>query len=153
MGFQDLDHVGFTVLSLDRSIPFYAQLLDQGPLARLAWHPETDEFVGRIIGYERLAIEAAFFKLPGGSILELLEYHHPPGARVDLETYNVGNAHLGLRTDDIHREYERLRDLAAFRHHEPVEIPSGPAMGGYAIYLRDPDGITIEIVQAPPTAR
>jgi catechol 2,3-dioxygenase-like lactoylglutathione lyase family enzyme len=151
MGFQDLDHVGFTVSSLDRSIPFYTQLLGEEPVARLAWEPAGDAFVGRIVGYEGLAIEAAFFRLPNGSVLELLEYHHPPNARVDMETYNVGNAHLGLRTDDIQREYDRLSDLAAFRHHEPVEIPSGPAAGGYAIYLRDPDGITIEIVQAPPT--
>jgi catechol 2,3-dioxygenase-like lactoylglutathione lyase family enzyme len=150
MGFHDLDHVGFTVSSLDRSIPFYTELLGEGPLARLAWEPQADAFVSHIIGYEQLALEAAFFRLPNGSILELLEYGHPPSARVDMETFNVGNAHLGLRTDDIHREYDRLRDLVAFRHHEPVEIPSGPAAGGYAIYLRDPDGITIEIVQPPP---
>jgi catechol 2,3-dioxygenase-like lactoylglutathione lyase family enzyme len=152
MCFRALDHVGVTVSSLERSIPFYTELLGEGPLARLAWGPERDAFVGHIIGYERPTIEAAFFGLPGGSILELLEYHHPPSARPDMETYNVGNAHLGLRTDDIHREYDRLRDLVAFRHDAPVEIPSGPAKGGYAIYMRDPDGITIEIVQAPPSA-
>ena len=150
MRYQGLDHVGFTVASLDRSIPFYTMLLGEEPVARLAWEPGADEFVGRIIGYDGLAIEAAFWNLPGGAILELLEYHHPPTAHVDMETYNVGNAHLGLRTDDIHRDFERLREHAEFRHHEPVEIPSGPAKDGYAIYLRDPDGITIEIVQAPP---
>ncbi len=150
MRYRSLDHVGFTVASLERSIPFYTMLLGEEPVARLAWGPVADEFVGRIIGYDDLAIEAAFWTLPDGVVLELLEYHHPPAARVEMETYNVGNGHLGLRTDDIHRDFERLREHVAFRHQAPVEIPSGPAKGGYAVYLRDPDGITIEIVQAPP---
>ena len=150
MHYSALDHVGFTVSSLDRSIPFYTRLLGEEPVGRLGWEPENDEFVGRIIGYPGLAIEAAFFLLPGGMILELLEYRHPPAGAVDMETTNVGNGHLGLRTDDIHAEYERLRAHVEFRNHEPVLIPSGPAKGGYAIYMRDPDGITIELVQAPP---
>jgi hypothetical protein len=28
--------------------------------------------------------------------------------------------------------------------------PSGPAKGGFAIYLRDPDGIAVDLVHASP---
>ena len=62
----------------------------------------------------------------------------------------LGNGHLGLASEDIHADYERLRDLSSSAAPPPSEIPSGPARGGWAIYLRDPDGITVEIVQAPP---
>ena len=152
MHYRGLDHIGFTVTSLDRSIPFYTLLLGEEPVARLAWHAEADEFVGRIVGYRGLQLAGAFWKLPGGTILELLEYRHPPSGHVNMETYNVGNGHLGLLTDDIQADFERLRTHVEFRNSEPVRIPSGPAAGGYAIYFRDPDGITIELVQAPPSA-
>ena len=67
-----------------------------------------------------------------------------------METFNVGNGHLCLVTEDIHLDFERLRGIAEFRDPEPTQIPWGPYQGGWACYLRDPDGISIEILQAPP---
>ena len=93
---------------------------------------------------------ANVWTLPGGTILELLEYHHPDPETVDTETYNVGNAHLCLVVDDLDAEFERLHGRAVFRHPEPVEIPWGPYKGGKACYLRDPDGISIELLESPP---
>jgi catechol 2,3-dioxygenase-like lactoylglutathione lyase family enzyme len=150
MRFGGIDHIGFTVSSLDRAVRFYTMLLGEEPIGRLAWTGAEDAFVGGIVGYDGAQLEAAFWQIPGGPVLELLEYHSPPSGRVDMETYNVGSGHLGLLTDDIHAEFERLRGHVEFRNEAPVEIPSGPAKGGFAIYLRDPDGITIELVQPPP---
>ena len=149
MHYSGLDHVGFTVSSLERSIPFYTLLLGEEPFLRLLW--EGEEFVGRIVGYPGVKLEGAFWQLPGGSVLELLQYHDPEPGRVDMETYNVGSAHLGLVTEDIHADVERLRKHVQFRNPGPVEIPSGPAKGGFALYMRDPDGITIELIQRPPS--
>ena len=103
-----------------------------------------------IVGYPGLKIDVALFNLPRGSLLELIEYLEPEAGRVDMETFNVGNAHLCLTTDDIHADFERLRGHVEFRHPMPVEIPWGPYTGGWAAYIRDPDGITIELLQAPP---
>ena len=66
-----------------------------------------------------------------------------------METYNAGNAHLCLVTEDIHADFERLR-ACGVPHPEPVQIPWGPYAGGWACYFRDPDGISIELLQAPP---
>jgi hypothetical protein len=52
-------------------------------------------------------------------------------------------------TPDIHAEFARLSPVAAFRDPAPVEIPWGPYRGGWACYLRDPDGISIELMQVP----
>jgi catechol 2,3-dioxygenase-like lactoylglutathione lyase family enzyme len=106
--------------------------------------------VGRIVGYPGVIMEGAFWRLPGGTVLELLEYQSPPPGRVDMETYNAGNAHLCLVVDDLTRDFERLRGQVDFRDPEPVEIPWGPYAGGKACYLRDPDGISIELIQLPP---
>lgn len=147
MEYRTLDHVGFAVSDLDRSSDFYTLLLGEEPLLRKVWDVE---YVGRVVGYPGVKLDAAFWRLPGGTILELLEYLVPGPGRVDMETYNAGNAHLCLVTEDIHGDFERLRGHATFRHPEPVEIPWGPYEGGSAVYIRDPDGISIELLQAPP---
>jgi len=146
--FGALDHVGFSVSSLDRSIPFYTALLGEEPLLRKRWDVE---YVGEILGYPGNVLDGAFWRLPGGTILELLEYVEPPPGRVDMETNNFGNAHLCLVTDDMDADFERLRPVGAeFRSEAPVEIPWGPYRGGKACYLRDLDGITIELIELPP---
>jgi catechol 2,3-dioxygenase-like lactoylglutathione lyase family enzyme len=147
MHYRGLDHIGFAVSSLDRAVEWYTFFLDEPPALRKTWDVE---YVGRIVGYPDVKIECAFWGLPGGASLELIEYLEPKPGTVDMETYNAGNAHLCLVVDDLHAEFERLRAHAEFRHPRPVEIPWGPYKGGKACYLRDPDGISIQLMQQPP---
>jgi catechol 2,3-dioxygenase-like lactoylglutathione lyase family enzyme len=146
MYYRGLDHVGFTVSDLDRSIEWYTFFFDEPPLLRKVWDVE---YVGRIVGYPSVKLDAAFWRLPGGTVLELLQYLEPRQGRVDMESYNTGNAHLCLVVDDLDADFERLRGRAEFRDPEPVEIPWGPYKGGKACYLRDEDGISIELMQLP----
>lgn len=145
-----LDHIGFSVSDLDRSIAFYTLLLGREPVLR-RHYPE--EYVARVVGYDQIDMDAAFFEIgDSGVVLELLEYREPPSARVDVETYNVGNAHLCLIVNDLQAEYDRLTPHGIrFRSETPVDIPIGPYTGGKACYLRDPDGISIELLE-PPSA-
>jgi catechol 2,3-dioxygenase-like lactoylglutathione lyase family enzyme len=145
--FDTLDHVGFAVSDLDRSIEFYSLLLDEPPMLRKVWDLP---YLGDVVGYPNAKLDAAFWRLPGGTVLELLFYMEPPMAAVDMETYNAGNAHLCLVTADMDRDFDRLRGKADFRSSKPVPIPWGPYEGGKACYLRDPDGISIELIQLPP---
>jgi catechol 2,3-dioxygenase-like lactoylglutathione lyase family enzyme len=147
MRYAHLDHVGFSVADLDRSVDWYTFLLEEPPILRGIWDVE---YVSRVVGYPGTVLNAAKWRLPGGTLFELLEYRNPKPGRVDMETYNVGNAHLCLVVDDLAAEFERLRGHGQFRDPEPVEIPWGPFEGGKSCYLRDPDGISIEIVQYPP---
>jgi catechol 2,3-dioxygenase-like lactoylglutathione lyase family enzyme len=142
-----LDHVGFAVSDLDRSVDWYTFLLGKPPVLRRTWDVE---YVGRMLGYPGVKLECALWELPGGTVLELIRYHDPDPALVDMETYNVGNAHLCLVVDDLDAEFERLRGRATFAHPEPVEIAWGPYEGGKACYVRDPDGISVQLMQHPP---
>jgi catechol 2,3-dioxygenase-like lactoylglutathione lyase family enzyme len=142
-----LDHVGYAVSDLDRSVAFYTHLLERGPRLRKTWNVE---YLATAQGYPGLEVEAAFFDLPGGVMLELVEYKSPPPQLADMETYNVGNAHLSLVTPDLHALFERLRGRATFRSEAPVRIAWGPYEGGYVARVRDPDGITLELVELPP---
>lgn len=142
-----IDHVGFAVADLDRAVAFYTTFLGAGPTLRRVW--EID-YVGELVGYPGCSMECAFFTLPGDGVLELVRFLDPPPGVVEMETYNAGNGHLCVLVDDIHAEFERLRDIAVFRSPAPIEIPWGPYAGGWAAYLRDPDGITVQLMQHPP---
>jgi catechol 2,3-dioxygenase-like lactoylglutathione lyase family enzyme len=145
--YTQLDHVGFAVTNLDRSVEWYTFLLGSAPVVRKVWDLE---YVGRMVGYPGVKIECALWRMPGGTVLELIEHLDPEPGTVDMETYNAGNAHLCLVVDDLDAEFERLRGRVEFRHPEPVEIPWGPYAGGKGAYLRDPDGISIQLMQHAP---
>lgn len=154
MHFRSVDHVGIVVSNLDRSIDWWTKFLGDKPLEVKTWlAEETDDYVGRILGYPGCDMSGAFWSLPGGTVLEMLQYHEPPPGHVDMETYNVGNTHLCLETADIHADYERMRDIAEFRSPEPVQSVFGPYKGTWLCYLRDPDDISIELVQFPEGGR
>ncbi|HLB04736.1 MAG TPA: VOC family protein [Gaiellaceae bacterium] len=149
-----LHHVGFTVAKMERSIGFYSLLLQAEPVMRRRY---GEQFISEVVGYEETLLDCALFSIPrSGVILELLEYLRPVGARADMETYNVGNAHLCLIVDDLEREYRRLREAGVEFRSPPVDVPADiegdPAKGGRALYLRDPDGITVELLEMPSLA-
>lgn len=145
------DHVGFSVSNLDKSVDFYAMLLDRDPKFQ---GPATEESVERIVGFSPIELAVAYFDVPGSDLmLELLEYRTPPSAENAMETFRVGNAHLCLVVDDLAAEYERLGKAGVvFTHPEPTPISSGMYEGGLGAYLRDPDGITVELLERPEKA-
>jgi catechol 2,3-dioxygenase-like lactoylglutathione lyase family enzyme len=142
-----IDHVGFAVADLDRSVDWYTRFLGAPPTLRKVWDVD---YIGEMLGYPGCRIECAFFVLPGDGELELIRFLDPPPATVDMETYNAGNGHLCIVVDDIHAEFARVSAFASLRSPAPIEIPWGPYRGGWACYLRDPDGITIQLMQHPP---
>ena len=72
-----LDHVGFTVSNLERAIRFYRMLLQSEPLMKRLYR---EGYIGKLVGYEDIELDAAFFNLDeSGLILELIEYRTPPG--------------------------------------------------------------------------
>ncbi len=154
MRFRSLDHVGTVVSDLDVSIRWWTTFLGDEPFEVKTWlASEVDDYVGRIVGYDQCDMSGAYWTLPGGTVLELLEYHNPQPGIVDVETYNVGNTHICLETQDIYADYERMADLAEFRSAKPVQSTWGPYKGTLCCYVRDPDGVSIELVQFPSAGR
>lgn len=144
-----VDHVSFTVADLDRSVDFYRSLLGAEPLSV---RTDSSPVAAQVIGYPSVAVRSAYFPLPGvGTVLELFQYLEPPGETRPLENRFVGNGHLGLVVDDLDSEFARLAlEGATFASAHPITIESGPWRGSKAVYLRDPDGITVELLESPP---
>jgi lactoylglutathione lyase len=145
-----LHHVGVTVSNLDEASRFFSALLDRTPytVEFLNQVQEIDE----LTGYTGTRLHVAMLHIPGSStLLELIEYEVPPSACIDMETFNVGNTHLCLQVRDIAAAFTRLRDTdVQFRSDSPVVEPDGPFAGCKWVYLRTPDGLTVELCE-PPT--
>jgi catechol 2,3-dioxygenase-like lactoylglutathione lyase family enzyme len=147
VGFIGFDHVGIAVGSLDRSVEWYSRFFETPPVLRKIW---DIEYVGRMLRMPGVKIECAFWELPGGTTLELIEYLEPGPGVVDMQTWNAGNAHLGLVVHDLDAELGRLQRELGVTGVEAVAIPWGPYAGGKGCYLRDPDDISIQLMQLPP---
>ena len=143
-------HTSWTVENLERSIAFYRDLLGFeliGTRDRQGIEIET------VVGFAKADLHIAFLRLPGAPVgvsghhLELIEYRHPPGVKLDIRTCDTGSAHLALETDTIREDCERLRQAGVKIVSEPVVFKGSVAGEVPACYLRDPDGFTIELVQ------
>lgn len=154
-------HVGFSVCDIEASIEFYTRGVGLELVHRQS---QDNPYTHALVGYPNASLRIAQFAIPGvapppsGHLLELIEYVTPRGTQIPPENSRIGSAHLAFEVDDIHARVERLRSLGARLVSEPVEITAGINAGGRAVYLYDPDGITLELLQPrrltpTPTAR
>jgi len=138
-------HFGIQVADIERSIAFYEQLLGLELVAR--WTRDQD-YIQDLVGYPGVELHVAVFRLPKtDACLEVLEYKNVERTPVDPGTANPGTAHLCLYVDDVEAAYERLSE-AGVKFVSGVQIPTaGPSTGGRVVYMLDPDGIRIELLQ------
>jgi len=96
-------------------------------------------------------ISLAVLKAPGGHKIELLEYMAPANRKknVDLRPCDVGSAHVALAVDDLDAVLERVAASGWNTAGKPQTLTTGPNAGRRIIYVRDPDGTTIEFMQPP----
>ncbi len=131
-------HIDLVVSSIERSLPFYTELL--GPLG---YH-----------GIDEVAGERG----------ETIWYVWGPGTAIGLraaqtksddayDRYRVGLHHLAFEADSRAQVDER----ADWARTQSVEIESEPMEysylpGYYAVFFYDPDGLKLEIVHVPGLA-
>jgi Glyoxalase/Bleomycin resistance protein/Dioxygenase superfamily len=137
-----------SVRSLDDALAFWEPFLG----AQARWRQVLDRpYLGEHVGYPGIHIGAAFVDLPGGGVVELLEYQ--TDARSDLPdaTANPGNVHLCLDVEDAHATWARACECGAVPvvASGPITVDAGPNLGACVAYLRIHDGITLELFQPP----
>ncbi len=145
MSARGLDHVSVTVADLDRSLAFYHGLLRIPVLGR---GEEAGDEVEAITGFDHARFRYADMDLGSGQILELLHYLSPVGIPHRPNVYDPGSGHLAIRVDDLDGILERLRESGVTPRSEPVVLQA-PAWwaGARCVYITDPDGVTVELVE------
>lgn len=149
---RTIHHTGFTVADLDRSLRFYRDLLG---LETVAEQEKQGGYLAAIVGHPDAHVRMAHLRVPGDAhVVELFEYLAPEGGRAGaLDPADVGTSHLCFVVDDLQALYDRLRgaEVDSFVS-PPVDVDTGINRGGCALYLRDPDGIPVELFQPPRRA-
>jgi catechol 2,3-dioxygenase-like lactoylglutathione lyase family enzyme len=142
------DHTGITVSNLERSLAFWRDVLGF-ELSHQAH--QTGELASEITGVAGAEISLAVLKAPGHKI-ELLEYLAPPDRKqhVDLRPCDVGSAHVALTVDDLDAVLDTIAASGWKAPGEPQTLKTGPNAGNRVVYVRDPDGTTIEFMQPAP---
>ena len=150
MRVAEIFHTGLTVSDLDRSIAFYRDLLGLELVTR--WE-SAQPYLRTIVGFPDAELRIALLRIPGvaaggsGHHLELLEYRSPRGVRGDPRTCNPGNVHVSFMVEDLDAAYAELSARGVRFKSAPVQIDHGRNRGAKAVYLLDPDDITLELVQ------
>ncbi len=151
MSILGLDHAGVTVANLDRSLTFYEGLLG---LAVAAISLEEGAEIEAIVGHPGARLRIADLTLPAGGVLELVQYEVPAEAPVTARHTQAGTSHIALRVGNLAEVHGRLAAAGAdLISTAPVPISDeGEFAGCTVLYLRDPDGNVIELVERPRSA-
>jgi catechol 2,3-dioxygenase-like lactoylglutathione lyase family enzyme len=153
MTVSEIFHTGLTVSDLDRSIAFYRDVLG---LELVAQWDSSRPYLRTVVGFPDAELRIALLRIPSsragasGHHLELLEYRTPRGVRGDSRTCNPGNAHVAFMVQDLDAAYADLSARGVRFKSAPVQITHGRNRGAKAVYLLDPDDITLELVEPPP---
>ena len=143
------DHTGITVSNLEHSLPFWRDIL--GFEFSHSAH-QTGEMAKEITGVEGAEIKLAVLKAPGGHKIELLEYLAPADRkRANLRPCDVGSMHIALLVDDLEAILDKIAASGWTAAGKPQLLKRGPNAGKRVVYVRDPDGTTIEVMQPPVT--
>jgi catechol 2,3-dioxygenase-like lactoylglutathione lyase family enzyme len=141
------DHTGITVSNLERSLAFWRDVL--GFEFSHTAH-QTGELAQEITGVEGAEIKLVVLKTAGGHKIELLEYLAPPdGKCADLRPCDVGSVHVALLVDNLEHVLESIVASGWKAAGTPQILKTGPNAGKRVVYVRDPDGTTIEFMQVP----
>lgn len=134
-------HVAISVKDLDRALKFYRDLLG----FEVDW--ERDHYGGdqmsRVVGLS--GADAQVVMLKGfGTRLELFKYYSPEGEETGSKRQcDFGLTHFALSVKEIQGLYERLSEAGVQFNCPPQNLRPGV----WVTYMRDPEGVTIELVE------
>ena len=141
------DHTGITVSNLEESLKFWRDVL--GFEFSHSAH-QTGERPEQITGVKGAELKLAVLKTPSGQKIELLEYFAPADRRrVNLRPCDIGHVHVALIVDNLDAVLQRIAASGWKAAGKPQTLTQGPNAGKRVVYVRDPDGTTIEFMQMP----
>jgi catechol 2,3-dioxygenase-like lactoylglutathione lyase family enzyme len=144
----DLHHIGISVKDMDRSLGFWRAFMGVEPSSRRV---VGAPFLGTLVGVPGAELEVAWLELDGAATVELVRFVGRDEAGVDSSPPRPGLVHVCLGVADLDDALARALAAGADQVSvEPISVPSGPNEGARHVYVRDPDGVLIELRQPPP---
>jgi catechol 2,3-dioxygenase-like lactoylglutathione lyase family enzyme len=84
----------------------------------------------------------------------LIEYQAPADRKIlRPRSCDIGSVHIGIYVDDMDAALARVAEAGWMPVAEPQTVQGGERDGMRLIYVRGPDGVTIELMQDAPERR
>jgi catechol 2,3-dioxygenase-like lactoylglutathione lyase family enzyme len=140
------NHTGITVSNLERSLAFWRDVL--GFEYSHSAH-QKGEMAEEITGVKGAELKLAVVKAPGDHKIELLEYLAPADRKkdADLRPCDLGHVHVALTVENLEPLLQKIAKSGWKAAGKPQTLTTGPNAGKRVIYVRDPDGTTIEFME------
>jgi glyoxylase I family protein len=145
MAIQRLTHVGICVQDMERSLRFYRDALGFQYVSELRVAGEPTD---TLLQLQNVDLHACYLERDGTRI-ELLHYASPSAVRGESPRpmNQLGLTHLSFRVANLDDAVHALQAAgAAVLRQSRIDVPAFEAA---AIFVSDPDGTLIELVQAP----
>lgn len=152
--FIEVDHVSWTVADADAVARFYmdvfgaTELFRMGPLdaADMPLGDDGRDWMESHVNVAGAKLTLIMLKLTPNLNFQLVQYDKPAGRRTDLpRNCDLGGHHLGLKVNDVEKAAAYLTAHGC-RAMEIIHISEGPLAGKKNLYLSDPWGNQLEIV-------
>lgn len=141
-----IQHISYTVSDLETARNFFTETLG---LKATGIRELSGERVELMFGLPGLHVRISNILLPDDGNIELAQYLSPKGREIDLATCNAGLAHLALTVSDIQQAYDDLCEKGVHFVHAPLWAKEGALKGWGLCRFYGPDGITVELMEAP----
>lgn len=149
-----IDHVSWTVADLEQALGFYRDVLGarelyrMGPLdaTDLPVQPDGRDWMAAHVGVPGARLTLAMLEFAEGMKLQLVQYDKPADRSEALpRNCDRGGNHLAFRVDDVDRAAAWLTAHGCTPL-ETIEIGEGPLAGKKNLYILDPFGRQLELV-------
>ena len=115
-------HISFTVSDIEKSVQWYTEVLG---LEFVHTPVKKNKYTDMLVAFNDAHLKVAQLRVLGQTMLvsrhhiEPVEYIHPRGEDIPLDTNHTGVGHWAFIVDDIHAESDRLKALGVRAKHEP----------------------------------
>ena len=138
-------HTGLTVRNLAQMLAFFGQVLgaEAGEIRQIP----VGETLGHITGVPGAQASVCMVSLPGGHVVELLQYDAPASATtVAPRPCDIGAAHIALQVDSVAKTANLAQAFGFAIAGQMQFLPGGPFAGQWVAYVRDTYGFTLELI-------
>jgi catechol 2,3-dioxygenase-like lactoylglutathione lyase family enzyme len=140
------DHTSFTVADMQKSVKFWTEQLG---FKAASVSPRQGQWQEEVTGVAGASLMVAHLYGHGHHI-EFIQYLAGAVEGAAPTPALIGAAHVALETDDIAGTWDALIRAGATAQGKIALVTTGSVAGVKAGYIRDPNGILIELVELGP---
>jgi catechol 2,3-dioxygenase-like lactoylglutathione lyase family enzyme len=141
------NHTSFTVDDIHKAVRFWTEQLG---FEAASVSPREGAWQEQVTGVPGASLLVAHL-YGHGHHMEFVQYQKGASRGASPLPASAGAAHICLEVDDIDRTWNELMAAGATPQGRIAEVDTGPVKGCKAAYIRDPNGIIIELLQLNQT--